>query len=175
MLNAFSNCKSAHPAQNGFSLRGVPHEGVRYNAGVQLPIELVERCLELMERYQLQELSVELGDLSVHLERAGMPTAAPTAAVVTPALPAEVAEQPSFIPIEAPMTGMFYRGPSPSEPPYVEEGDLVYEGQTIGLIEAMKVFNEIPSPATGVVRRIVAQNASLVQQGEVLMLLEPPE
>jgi acetyl-CoA carboxylase biotin carboxyl carrier protein len=57
----------------------------------------------------------------------------------------------------------------------VEEGDLVYEGQTIGLIEAMKVFNEIPSPMTGIVRRILAQNATLVQQGEVLMLLEPPE
>jgi len=140
---------------------------------VRLPIELVERFLELMERHQLQELSVALGELSVHLERA--PTPAPATAIVTPMPPDERGEQPSFIPIEAPMTGMFYRGPSPDEPPYVEEGDLVYEGQTIGLIEAMKVFNEIPSPVTGVVRRIVAQNASLVQQGEILMLLEPPE
>lgn len=140
---------------------------------MRLPIELVERFLELMERHQLQELSVALGELSVHLERA--PTPAPATAIVTPMPPDERGEQPSFIPIEAPMTGMFYRGPSPDEPPYVEEGDLVYEGQTIGLIEAMKVFNEIPSPVTGVVRRIVAQNASLVQQGEILMLLEPPE
>ena len=53
--------------------------------------------------------------------------------------------------------------------------DLVHEGQTIGLIEAMKVFNEVPSPTTGIVRRIVAQNATLVQQGDALMLLEPPE
>jgi biotin carboxyl carrier protein len=142
---------------------------------VRLPIELVERCLELMERHQLQELSVELGDLSVHLERAVSPAPAPATAVVPAVHAPEEVEQPSFIPIEAPMTGMFYRGPSPSEPPYVEEGDLVYEGQTIGLIEAMKVFNEIPAPVTGVVRRIVAQNASLVQQGDILMLLEPPE
>ncbi len=112
--------------------------------------------------------------MSVHLERA-TPAPAPATAIVTPAPVREITEQPNFIPIEAPMTGMFYRGPSPNEPPYVEEGDLVHEGQTIGLIEAMKVFNEIPSPATGVVRRIVAQNASLVQQGEILMLLEPPE
>ncbi len=142
---------------------------------MQLPIDLVERCLQLMERHQLQELSVELGDLRIHLERSATPVPAPTIAVATPSPPTEAVEQPSFIPIEAPMTGMFYRGPSPNEPPYVEEGDLVYEGQTIGLIEAMKVFNEIPSPATGVVRRIVAENASLVQQGEILMLLEPPE
>ncbi len=140
---------------------------------MQLLIEWVERCLELMERHQLRELSVEIGELSVHLERAVTP--APATAPVTHAPIEEPIEQPSFIPIEAPMTGMFYRGPSPSEPPYVEEGDLVYEGQIIGLIEAMKVFNEIPAPATGMVRRILAQNASLVQQGEILMLLEPPE
>ena len=147
---------------------------------MQLPIEMVERCLELMERHQLQELSVELGDLSIHLER--FLTPAPIASHAArereqtgEGFLSESVEQPSFIPVDAPMTGMFYRGPSPNEPPYVEEGDLVYEGQTIGLIEAMKVFNEIPAPATGVVRRILAQNASLVQQGEILMLLEPPE
>lgn len=166
----------SHNSLNWFPLlQGEPKGEGRYNRRVQLPIELVERCVELMERHQLQELSVELGDLSVHLERAITPVPAPTTALVTPAPPSEAIEQPSFIPIESPMTGMFYRGPSPNEPPYVEEGDMVYEGQTIGLIEAMKVFNEIPSPATGVVRRILAQNASLVQQGEILMLLEPPE
>lgn len=138
-----------------------------------LPIETVERCLQLMTRYQLQELEIATDGVRIHIERAEAPVAPAVAVVQPPQTPA--AETPNWIPIESPMTGMFYRGPSPSEPPYVEEGDLVYEGQTIGLIEAMKVFNEIPAPTTGVVRRIVAQNASLVQQGEVLMLLEPPE
>jgi len=140
---------------------------------VPLPIETVERCLQLMTRYQLQELEIAVGETRIHIERAEQPVA-PAVAVAQPIEPAP-AETPNWIPIESPMTGMFYRGPSPSEPPYVEEGDLVYEGQTIGLVEAMKVFNEIPAPMTGVVRRIVAQNATLVQQGEVLMLLEPPE
>ncbi len=129
-----------------------------------------------MERHHLQELSLELDDLSVHLERAEPAESTPAVAVVPSAptsMPPE--EEPPFYPITAPMTGMFYRGPSPSEPPYVEEGDVVYEGQTIGLIEAMKVFNEIPSPVSGIVRRILAQNATLVQQGEILMLVEPPE
>lgn len=138
-----------------------------------LPIETVERCLQLMTRYQLQELEIATDGVRIHIERAEAPVAPAVAVVQPPQTPAS--ETPNWIPIESPMTGMFYRGPSPSEPPYVEEGDLVYEGQTIGLIEAMKVFNEIPAPMTGVVRRIVAQNASLVQQGEVLMLLEPPE
>ncbi|MCS7273211.1 MAG: hypothetical protein NZ550_03575 [Fimbriimonadales bacterium] len=140
---------------------------------MQSAVETVERCLKLMERYQLQTLEISLGETHLRIERAEV-SPAPVAAVAAPSEPA-FAEAPEWIPIEAPMTGMFYRGPSPNEPPYVEEGDLVYEGQTIGLIEAMKVFNEIPSPATGIVRRIVAQNATLVHQGEVLMLLEPPE
>ncbi|MCS7301308.1 MAG: hypothetical protein NZ556_07125 [Fimbriimonadales bacterium] len=135
-------------------------------------VETVERCLQLMARYQLQELEVVVGDARIRIERA---ETAPPAAIAVVQPPEAPAETPNWIPVESPMTGMFYRGPSPSEPPYVEEGDLVYEGQTIGLIEAMKVFNEIPAPTTGVVRRIVAQNARLVQQGEVLMLLEPPE
>ncbi len=137
-----------------------------------LPIETVERCLQLMTRYQLQELEIATDGVRIHIERTEAAT--PAVAVVQPTEPAP-AETPNWIPVESPMTGMFYRGPSPSEPPYVEEGDLVHEGQTIGLVEAMKVFNEIPAPATGIVRRILAQNATLVQQGEVLMLLEPPE
>ena len=137
-----------------------------------LPIETVERCLQLMARYQLQELEIATDGVRIHIERTEAAT--PAVAVVQPTEPAP-AETPNWIPVESPMTGMFYRGPSPSEPPYVEEGDLVHEGQTIGLVEAMKVFNEIPAPATGIVRRILAQNATLVQQGEVLMLLEPPE
>jgi len=139
---------------------------------VPVPIETVKRCLQLMERYHLQALEIAVGETRVHIERGETPSAP---AAVVPPLPLPVAEAPPWMPIEAPMTGMFYRGPSPSEPPYVEEGDLVYEGQTIGLIEAMKVFNEVPSPTTGIVRRIVAQNATLVQQGDALMLLEPSE
>lgn len=126
-----------------------------------------------MTRYQLQELEIAAEGVRLRIERAEALDTPAVAVVQPPQTPA--VETPNWLPIESPMTGMFYRGPSPSEPPYVEEGDLVYEGQTIGLIEAMKVFNEIPAPMTGVVRRIVAQNASLVQQGEVLMLLEPPE
>lgn len=140
---------------------------------MSVPIETVERCLRLMARYQLESMEIAIGETRIHIERVES-TRTPAIAIVQPPTP-PAAETPSWQPIEAPMTGMFYRGPSPSEPPYVEEGDLVYEGQTIGLIEAMKVFNEVPSPMTGIVRRIVAQNATLVQEGEVLMLLEPPE
>jgi acetyl-CoA carboxylase biotin carboxyl carrier protein len=144
---------------------------------MKIPIELVEQAVRLMERYQLQELSLELDDFSLHLERAEPSAELPAVAVATPkpTTPEIEPDTTPFYPVEAPMTGMFYRGPSPNEPPYVEEGDVVHEGQTIGLIEAMKVFNEVPSPVSGTVRRILAQNATLVQQGDVLMLIELPE
>ncbi len=142
---------------------------------MKLPIELVERCLQVMERYHLQELQLEVDDLRIALERAVASGEAPAVAIVAPPKPEPEPMRLEFTPIEAPMTGMFYRGPSPQEPPYVEEGDMVYEGQTIGLIEAMKVFNEVPSPVTGIVRKILAENATLVQQGEILMLVEQPE
>ncbi len=144
---------------------------------MKIPVELVEQAVRLMERYQLQELSLELEDFSLHLERAEPSAELPAVAVAAPkpAAPEIEPDTTPFYPVEAPMTGMFYRGPSPNEPPYVEEGDVVHEGQTIGLIEAMKVFNEVPSPVSGTVRRILAQNATLVQQGEVLMLIELPE
>lgn len=142
---------------------------------MKVPVELVERAISLMERYQLQELHFEIDDFSLHLERAEPSPETQPVALVTPSVSEVEADLTPFHPVEAPMTGMFYRGPSPNEPPYVEEGDVVHEGQTIGLIEAMKVFNEIPSPVSGTVRRILVPNATLVQQGEVLMLIELPE
>lgn len=134
--------------------------------------ETLEQLIDVMELHQLSELTVEWEQNRVHLERE-LP--------VAEAMPAVAAAQPirteettvPGVPVEVPMTGMFYRGPSPSEPPYVQEGDRVQEGQIIGLIEAMKVFNEVPSPVTGVVKRIVAQNATLVHAGEVMMYVEP--
>jgi biotin carboxyl carrier protein len=70
------------------------------------------------------------------------------------------------------MTGLFYRGASPELPPYVDVGEEVEEGATVGLIEAMKVFSEIPADVHGRVVRILVENGKLVNQGEVLMLLE---
>ncbi len=73
--------------------------------------------------------------------------------------------------VRSPMVGMFYRAASPDAAPLVEVGDLVEIGQPIGLIEAMKVFSEIPSEQAGVVVEIVAQNGALVKQGDPLMYL----
>jgi len=72
------------------------------------------------------------------------------------------------------MVGVFFRAPAPNERPYVEVGDRVEAGQTIGIIEAMKVFSEIPSPHSGIVDEIVVEDRDLVKAGQVLMYLRPP-
>jgi acetyl-CoA carboxylase biotin carboxyl carrier protein len=71
------------------------------------------------------------------------------------------------------MTGVFYRAASPDVPPFVEIGDRIEEGQTVGLIEAMKVFSEIPADRPGRVVEILAASGQLVSQGDPLMRLDP--
>jgi len=75
--------------------------------------------------------------------------------------------------VAAPMVGVFFRSPSPGEVPYVNVGDLVEEGQIIGLIEAMKVFSEVPSDHAGVVDEVAAKDGELVRPGQPLMYLKP--
>lgn len=74
--------------------------------------------------------------------------------------------------IESPMTGVFYRTPAPDQPHYVEVGDEIEVGQTIGLIEAMKVFSEVPSEVSGIVVDIPAPSGKLVQSGDVLVVVD---
>ncbi len=77
-----------------------------------------------------------------------------------------------LIPVVSPMVGVFYRAPSPNDSNFIEVGDRVERGQTIGLVEAMKVFNEITAENAGVVSVIKAQTGQLVETGEALLLLK---
>jgi acetyl-CoA carboxylase biotin carboxyl carrier protein len=74
--------------------------------------------------------------------------------------------------VESPMVGTFYRSPSPDAAPFVEEGSSVRKGQTVCIIEAMKMMNEIEAPASGRVVKIVAENAQPVEYGQALMVIE---
>ncbi|PQV64046.1 biotin carboxyl carrier protein [Abditibacterium utsteinense] len=90
---------------------------------------------------------------------------------VGPAAKTKIVED-KLTPIVSPMVGVFYRAPSPSDPNFIEIGDRVERGQTIGLVEAMKVFNEITAESAGVVAQIKAQTGQLVETGEALLLLK---
>ena len=75
--------------------------------------------------------------------------------------------------IESPMVGTFYRAPQPGAAPFVEEGDTVETGQTLCILEAMKLMNEVKAESEGVVRRVCVENAAPVQYGDLLFELEP--
>ena len=77
--------------------------------------------------------------------------------------------------VKAPIVGVAYAAPSPEAPPFVKEGQLVEKGQTLCLLEAMKMMNQVEAPAAGVVRKIRFRNGELAQFGDVLVELEPEQ
>lgn len=76
------------------------------------------------------------------------------------------------IEVRAPMSGVFYRRPAPDQPPYVEVGDTVKKKQVLALLETMKVFQKIKSPAGGKIAEIVAKNESPLKDGDLMFVLE---
>ena len=95
------------------------------------------------------------------------PTPAPTAPV------APLQAEQKWVAINSPMVGTFYRAPAPDEPPFCEVGDRIRTGQTVCIIEAMKLMNEIEAEVSGQVMEILVQNAQPVEFGQILMRVKP--
>jgi acetyl-CoA carboxylase biotin carboxyl carrier protein len=138
-------------------------------------------AVELLQRLgadELQELEVRRGALRVRVSKsaAALTPVAPGAAapagapVVTVAAPEAATTEKRTV--NAPLTGIFYRSPSPQAPPFIQVGSVVAQGDVIGLIEAMKLFNEIRSTAAGTVRRIVVESGQLVRAHAPILELE---
>jgi acetyl-CoA carboxylase biotin carboxyl carrier protein len=136
------------------------------------------------ERAGLDELEIQVGELRVRLARpvvAALPVApAATAAPVPAATPAPTdgvnpfgEPAPGMRFVHAPLTGVWYTAPSPGARPYVSEGDEIATGQVLGLIEAMKLFNEIKSDASGTVTRILAESGTLVKRKQPILEIDP--
>ena len=102
----------------------------------------------------------------------GAPGEAPLA-VPEPDFPATAAVSGTLIRVESPMVGTFFRAPEPGAPPFVEVGDVVAPGQTLCILEAMKLMNEVKAEVEGVVRGVHAENAEPVEFGQLLFELEP--
>jgi acetyl-CoA carboxylase biotin carboxyl carrier protein len=143
-------------------------------------VELTRRLAALLGELGLSEVEVESADVRVRVQRSAGPASLPTAPVSTaPAaggderpLVADTAS-PALVTVEAPMVGTFYRASSPTADPYVQEGDVVKEGQVLCIIEAMKLMNEIESKIGGRVARILVENAHAVEYGQPLFLIDP--
>ena len=145
---------------------------------------LVEQLLARLDASDVRELEVTSGSLRVRVSKDGTPVAAsaqllnsaPTGLPAAPVGPSVVNAAPSAQTadaITAPLTGVFYRSPSPQAPPFVQVGTVVAAGDVIGLIEAMKLFNEIRSTKNGRVRKIVAESGQLVRAHAPLIELDP--
>jgi acetyl-CoA carboxylase biotin carboxyl carrier protein len=103
---------------------------------------------------------------------AAQPYASPEAGgVATPATATPVAAAPQGHVVTSPMVGSFYRAPSPGAEPFVQVGDTVKEGQTICIIEAMKLLNEIEADKSGVVKEILVENGQAVEYGQPLFVI----
>ncbi|MBI5832475.1 MAG: hypothetical protein HZB16_09240 [Armatimonadetes bacterium] len=137
----------------------------------------VRRLIEIVERHGLEGLSVTEDDAEVSIT--SVPSARPVAGALVAAGAGpggEAVEDTShLLRLRSPITGVFYRSPSPSEPVFVQVGDVVEPDDVACLIEAMKIFNEIPVGFHGRLSRVVAANEQLVVTGEVLMEFEPLE
>jgi acetyl-CoA carboxylase biotin carboxyl carrier protein len=134
----------------------------------------LKTLIKLLEDSTLSHLSYEDETMSVTLEKGtSLPTAAPSPVVVsTPSVASsEAVEPPLLNAVRSPLVGIFYASPSPDQPAFVAVGDSVKKGQTLCIIEAMKVMNEISAPADGVVKDILIKNGEMVMYDQPLLVI----
>jgi oxaloacetate decarboxylase (Na+ extruding) subunit alpha len=147
----------------------------------QARAERIREIVRIVQESGVGEVTIEESGMRVSVRRTPEPLEPQLAAAaagdevaptVTPAATASP-EADGYLRVEAPMVGVFYRAPQPGAPPFVEEGDAVAPGQTLCILEAMKLMNEIKADAAGIVRRIHVGNAEPVEFGQLLFELEP--
>jgi oxaloacetate decarboxylase (Na+ extruding) subunit alpha len=150
-------------------------------------LSIVKELIALAEENNLTELNVEFKGLKVSLRKgtapgiamnspAGMEEERPTKEIPLTAAPKEPSPKAlpdkNILEIKTPLTGAFYRAPKPGSPPFVEVGDTVFPGQTLCIVEAMKLMNEISTEVKGRVVKITKENSEVAYEGDVLFHLE---
>ena len=139
-----------------------------------MDLRKLKALIELVQSSGISELEITEGEERVRISRTGVPFAAPqqmmlAAPMVAVAAPAEAVEEGHIV--KSPMVGTFYRSPSPGSPSFIEVGQTVSEGQTLCIIEAMKLLNEIESDAAGVVKKILVESGQPVEYGQPLFVI----
>src|SRR6185369_11445006 len=146
---------------------------------VRDPLEgkMIRDLAAILEETGLSEIEIEKAGLRLRVARqvhvAAVHHAAPTVAAASAPVAAkksDVSSHPGLV--SSPMVGTAYAAPSPGAPPFVKIGDMVTEGQTLLIIEAMKTMNQIPAPRTGRITQIIISDGQPVEFGEPLMIIE---
>jgi len=141
----------------------------------QARAERIREIVRVVQESGVAEVTVEEAGMRVSVKRSEeSPASAATGGeAADPAAPEPSPESDGMVRVEAPMVGTFYRAAEPGAAPFVEEGDPVQTGQTLCILEAMKLMNEIKADVDGIVRTIHVRNADPVEYGQLLIELEP--
>ncbi|MDM8565213.1 acetyl-CoA carboxylase biotin carboxyl carrier protein [Candidatus Halobeggiatoa sp. HSG11] len=147
-----------------------------------MDIQKIEKLIDFIKSSEIAEIEVHEGEDSIRISRYSSIPPAPAPAAPLPMPIAPVPTQPVSPVVEdtklkghiisSPMVGTFYRSPSPTSKPFVEEGQMVTEGETLCIIEAMKILNQITSDKAGIITKILLDNGIPVEYGEPLFVIE---
>lgn len=157
-----------------------------------MPTSEIRNLIDFIAKSGLNEVNIETKELKLHVKRepdqkifkSAQPMSAPAVAPAPvmqsaehsapqpPRASAETTRQKT-LEIKSPMIGTFYRSSNPDTPPFISVGDKISKGQTVCIIEAMKLFNEIESEFSGTVVKVMVENATPVEYDQVLFVVEP--
>lgn len=160
---------------------------------MKIDLDQIRDLLAVVGQTDISELTIESGDQKITIKKSGT-TYIPTTVEVQAATPlaqakplepvvpdkqlaATVVEERSstngLVPIASPMVGTFYRSPAPTAPAFVDVGDRITSGQTVCIIEAMKLMNDLPAEISGRIVQVCAENGTTVEYGQPLFLVDP--
>jgi acetyl-CoA carboxylase biotin carboxyl carrier protein len=181
--------KAEQPAQSN----GAPATATG-TTQLMIDLDFVRGLIEAVDGSTIDTLEINRGGTRIRISKTPTPAAVVTTAgggvspaaaapAATPGTPASAAAAPAsaepeaprrnLVEVTSPMVGTFYRAPAPEAPPYVEVGSHVTKGQTLCILEAMKLMNELDSEVDGVVREVLVSNADPVEYGQPLFRIEP--
>lgn len=174
--------KGSHPAAKKPSVQN----------SAEMKTSEIRDLIDFIAQSGLNEVDIETKELKIHVKREpdqkvlksstqvmAAPTAVPVSAPAAPLAPATAPASPTpavgskTVDIKSPMIGTFYRSANPDTPPLVSVGDKITKGQTVCIIEAMKLFNEIESEVSGTIVKVLVENATPVEYEQTLFLVEP--
>jgi len=151
-----------------------------------MDLRKLKKLIDLVQESGIAELEITEGEEKVRINRVGSPghpgmmampqalapmAAAPTTAVITAPAAAEVPAEPEGHVVKSPMVGTFYRSSAPGSKPFVEIGQNINAGETLCIIEAMKLLNEIEADQSGVVKKALVENGQPVEYGQPLFII----
>lgn len=149
---------------------------------MEFDLNQVRELLAMLNQTDVEELCLKSNDFELTIRKG---SSAPAVSTVGEPIPQKIeapsltstasaaANDKNWVEVTSPIVGTFYRSPAPDEPSFIEVGDMIQRGQTLCIIEAMKLMNELEAEVSGEVMEIVAENGKPIQFGDLLMRIRP--